>query len=166
MVAATAVVWLTAALRKVVTGSVPGLVTLSALVLTVQTAMVLATGSVLFFLLQFPLANLVLCVLFARTAGTGKPMVAQLAGEVVALRRPDAQHPGLDRFFKSATWLWAGIFAATAAALAALMVIEPAKVFLVLTTVATIASVAVGTALSVAWFVRALRRCDLRVRFG
>ncbi|HJZ27768.1 MAG TPA: hypothetical protein VJ370_15940 [Streptosporangiaceae bacterium] len=38
------------------------------------------------YLLQFPLANLALCVLFARNAPTRKPLVAQLAAEVVGLR--------------------------------------------------------------------------------
>lgn len=85
---AAAVMWLAAAVRKAVAGSVPGLVTISALVLTLQAAVVLATGSVLLFLLQFPLSNLALCVLFGRTAPTRKPLVAQLAGEVVALRYP------------------------------------------------------------------------------
>jgi hypothetical protein len=32
--------------------------------------------------------------------------------------------------------------------------------------VVTVAGVAAGTGLSVLWFVRMLRRCDLRVRFG
>src|SRR6266851_10220882 len=79
MLVATAVVWLAVVGRKVFTRSVPGLLTISALVLTLQTAVVIVTGSVLFFLLQFPLANLGLCVLFARTAPTRKPLVAQLA---------------------------------------------------------------------------------------
>jgi len=65
MVAATAVVWLTVIGRKVFTSSVPGLLTISALVLTLQSAVVIMTGSLLFFLLQFPLANLGLCLLFA-----------------------------------------------------------------------------------------------------
>ena len=88
MVMATAVVWLTVAVRKMATRSVPGLLTISALVLTLQTAVVIATGSTLVFMLQFPLANLALCILFARTAPTRKPLVAQLATEVVALRQP------------------------------------------------------------------------------
>jgi hypothetical protein len=79
-------------------GQHPRLLVVSGLVLTLQAVLVLATGSVLLFLLQFPLANLALCVLFARTAPTGKPLVAQLAAEVVALRQPPAAHPGLDRF--------------------------------------------------------------------
>ena len=95
MVTAAAVTWLAIAARKVATRSVPGLLAISALVLTLQTAVVLITGSELFFLLQFPLANLALCVLFARTAPTRKPLVAQLAAEVVALRPPPSPHPGI-----------------------------------------------------------------------
>src|ERR1700729_1767358 len=120
MLAATAVVWLTVVGRKVITRSVPGLLTISALVLTLQTGVVIVTGSLLFFLLQFPLANLGLCVLFARTASTRKPLVAQLAAEVVALRNP-SHHPGLHRFFQGATWLWSGIFAISSAGLAVAM---------------------------------------------
>ena len=166
MAAAAAMVWLTAAIRKVVTGSIPGLLVISGLVLTLQAVLVLATGSVLLFLLQFPVANLALCILFARTAPTGRPLVAQLAGEVVALRQPSVAHPGLDRFFRTVTWLWAGIFAASAVGLVVLLAAEPVPVFLLLTTVVTVAGVAAGTLLSVLWFTRMLRRYGLRVRFG
>ena len=166
MAAAAGVVWLTAAARKVLAGSIPRLLVVSGLVLTLQAALVLATGSVLLFLLQLPLANLALCLLFARTAPTGKPLVAQLAAEVVALRQPTAAHPGLDRFFRGVTWLWAGIFAASTIGLVILLAVEPVPVFLLFTTVVTVAGVAAGTVLSVLWFVRMLRRYDLRVRFG
>ena len=149
-----------------ITGSVPGLLLISGLVLTLQAVLVLATGSVLLFLLQFPVANLALCILFARTAPTGRPLVAQLAAEVVALRSPSAAHPGLDSFFRGVTWLWAGIFAASTIGLGVLLVLEPATIFLLLTTVVTVGGVAAGTALSTWWFIRMLRRSGLRVRFG
>ncbi len=165
MVTATAVVWLTVVVHKVAARSVPGLLTISALVFTLQTAVVIATGSTLVFMLQFPLANLALCVLFARTAPTRKPLVAQLAAEVVALRLPSSHHPGLDRFFQGATWLWAGIFAVSAVGLAVLLVTESVQVFLWLTTVVTIGGVVAGTFLSALWFIRMLRRSGLRVRF-
>src|ERR1700745_1259939 len=135
MPAAAAMAWLTAAIRKVLTGSIPGLLVISGLGLTLQAVLVLATGSVLLFLLQFPVANLALCILFARTAPTGRPPGAQLAAAVVALRPPSAGPPGLDRFFRGVTWLWAGIFAASTIGLAALLVLEPTAVFLLLTTV-------------------------------
>ena len=100
LVAALVAIWLTAVIRKVATGSVPSLLTISAVVLTLETALVLATGVLWLFLLQFPLANLCMCVLFARTASGPNPLVARLAAEVVALRQPAAHHPGLHRFFQ------------------------------------------------------------------
>jgi hypothetical protein len=166
MIAATSAIWLTAVARKLLTGGIPGLLIISGLVLTLQTGLVLVTGSMLLFLLQFPVANLALCILFARTAPTGQPLVARLAAEVVALRRPSAAHPGLDRFFRGVTWLWAGIFAASTVGLAVLLAFVPASIFLPLTTVVTVAGVAVGTAASVVWFMRMARRSGLRVRFG
>ena len=166
MAAAAAMAWLTAAIRKVLTGRIPGLLLISGLVLTLQAVLVLATGSVLLFLLQFPVANLALCIAFARTAPTGRPLVAQLATEVVALRQPSAAPPGLASFFRTVTWLWAGIFAVSAIGLAVLLMAVPTPVFLLLTTVVTVVGVAAGTLLSVLWFIRMLRRCGLRVRFG
>ena len=165
MVAATAVVWLTVIGRKVFTSSVPGLLTISALVLTLQSAVVIMTGSLLFFLLQFPLANLGLCLLFARTAPTRKPLVAQLAAEVVALRHP-SHHAGLHRFFQGATWLWAGIFALSTIGMSVMMEVETTKVFLLLTTAVTIGGVIAGTVLSAFWFARVLRRFGLKVQFA
>jgi hypothetical protein len=166
MVAGLAAIWVTAIIRKVVTGSVPSLLTITAIELTVQAAVVLATGDLWLFLLQFPLANLAMCVLFARTAGSPDPLVARLAAEVVALRQPATHHPGLHRFFQGATWLWAGIFLLLTIALAVLMVTEPVNVFLLLTTAVTAALVVAGTGASALWFRCVLRRLGLRVRFA
>jgi len=166
LVAGLVAIWLTVAIRKVGTGSVPSLLTISAVVLTLQTAVVLATGQLWLFLLQFPLANFCMCVLFARTANGPNPLVAKLAAEVVALRQPASHHPGLDRFFQGATWLWAGIFLLLTASLAVLMITEPTAIFLMLCTVATAALVVAGTGASILWFLSVLRRLGLRLRFA
>jgi len=166
LVAGLAAIWLTALIRKVATGSVPGLLTISAVVLTLQTAMVLASGELWLFLLQVPLANLAMCVLFARTAGGPDPLIARLAAEVVALRQPTTRHPGLQRFFQRATWLWAGIFLLLTAGPALLMVTEPASVFLMLSAAATITLVVAGAGASTLWFLWVLRRLGLRLRFA
>jgi hypothetical protein len=166
MLAGTAVLWLIAIVRKIVTGSVPGLVTISALVMTVQAAVVVTTGSVWFFLLQFPLANLAMAVLFARTAPTRKPLVAQLAAEVVALRQPSTYQPSLNRFFQGATWLWAALFFLMTVGFSLMMVTEPVRLFLLLTTAVTIGTVVVGSGLSALWFVAVIRKSGLRVRFA
>jgi hypothetical protein len=166
LVAGLAAIWLTALVRKLATGSVPGLLTISAIVLTLQTAVVLASGELWLFLLQVPLANLAMCVLFARTARGPEPLIARLAAEVVALRQSGTRHPGLHRFFQRATWLWAGIFLILTAGLGLLMVTESVGVFLMLSTAATIALVVAGAGASTVWFLSVLRRLGLRVRFA
>src|ERR1700732_2883782 len=93
LLAGLTAIWATAAIRKVAAGSVPSLLMISAVVLTLQTALVIGAGELWIFLLQFPLANLCMCVLFARTARGPKPLVARLAAEVVAARQPAPPHP-------------------------------------------------------------------------
>jgi hypothetical protein len=166
LLAGLAATWLVALIRKIATGSVPSLLTITAVVLTLQTVMVLATGQLWIYLLQFPAANLVMSFLFARTARGPHPLVARLAAEVVALRQPTRHHPGLHRFFQGATWLWSGIFLLLTAGLGVLMVTEPLRAFLVSSTVATAALTAAGIAVSALWFRSALRRSGLRVRFA
>ncbi|TVZ03174.1 hypothetical protein EAS64_22295 [Trebonia kvetii] len=166
LVAGTAVVWLLIALRKIVTGSVTALLTITALVLTVQTLAAISTGSMWMFQLQFPLANLAMCVVFARTAPTRKPLVAQLAEEVVALRHPNGtHHPGLHRFFQGATWLWAGLFLLLTLSLAVMMKTEPFKLFMLLSSVVTLGLTVVGAGICVLWFFAVVRRLGLRLRF-
>jgi hypothetical protein len=163
LLAGTAVVWLLIALRKIVTGSVTSLLMISALVLTVQTAIAVSTGFLWMFELQFPLGNLAMCVMFARTAPTRKPLLTQLAAEVVAIKQP---HPGLHRFFQGATWLWAGLFLALTLGLGIMMVTEPFKLFMLLSTVVTIALTAVGAGICVLWFFAVIRRLGLRLHFS
>jgi hypothetical protein len=165
LLAGLAATWLTALIRKIATGSVPSLLTITAAVLTVQTAMVLATGQLWIYLLQFPIANLVMSVLFARTARGPHPLVGKLAAEVVALRLT-SHHPGLHRFFQGATWLWAGIFLLLTAGLGVLMVTEPLKLFMVLSTAVTIGLTVAGIGVSTLWFRSVVRRSGLRLRFA
>ena len=162
LLAGTTVVWLLIALRKVITKSVTALLMISALVLTVQTAVAISTGYTWMFQLQFPLGNLAMCVMFARTAPTRKPLVAQLAEEVVALKQP---HPGLHRFFQGATWLWAGLFLLLTLGLAVMMKTEPFKLFMLLSSVVTVGLTVLGAGICVLWFLAVIRRLGLRLHF-
>jgi hypothetical protein len=166
LLAALGATWLTAVARKLVTGSVPSLLTISALVMTLQTVMVLVTGQLWLYLLQFPAANLAMCVLFAANARGPAPLVARLAAEMFALRHPGHHHPGLHRFFQGATWLWAGIFLLLTAGLGVLMVTEPLRQFVTLSTSVTAGLVLAGAGVSVLWFRSVLRRAGLRLRFA
>jgi hypothetical protein len=162
LLAGTTVVWLLILLRKVITGSVTALLMISALVLTVQTVVAISTGYMWMFELQFPLGNLAMCVMFARTAPTRKPLVAQLAAEVVALKQP---HPGLHRFFQGATWLWAGLFLLLTLGMTVMMRTEPFKLFMLLSSVVTIGLTALGAGICAVWFLAVIRRLSLRLRF-
>jgi hypothetical protein len=166
LLAGTAVVWLLIAIRKIVSGSVSSLLMISALVLTVQTAVAISTGYMWMFQLQFPLANLAMSVVFARTAATPKPLVAQLAEEVVALKQPEAHHPGLHRFFQGATWFWAALFLILTLGMSVMMVTEPFKLFMLVSSAYTIGLTLFGAAVCVVWFLAVLRRLGIRLRFS
>ena len=166
LLAGTAVVWLLIAIRKIASGSVSSLLMISALVLTTQTAIALSTGYMWMFQLQFPLANLAMCVVFARTAPTRKPLVAQLAADVVELKQPETHHPGLHRFFQGATWFWAGLFGLLTLGMAVMMVTEPFRLFMLLSSAVTAGLTVVGAAVCVVWFLAVLRRLGLRLRFS
>ena len=166
LLAGTGVVWLLIALRRIISGSVTKLLMISAILLTVQTAVAVSTGYLWMFLLQFPLGNLAMCVVFARTAPTRKPLVAQLAQEVVAFKQEHTHHPGLHRFFQGATWLWSGLFLTLTLGLTFMMITEPFKLFMLLSSTVTIGLTLVGAAVCVVWFRVVVRRLGLRLRFS
>ena len=166
LLAGTAVVWLLIAIRKLVSGPVSALLMISAIVLTIQTAVAISTGYMWMFQLQFPLANLAMSVVFARTAPTRKPLVAQLAEEVVALKQPETHHPGLHRFFQGVTWFWAGLFLLLTLGMAVMMETEPYKLFMLLSSAVTVGLTLLGAAVCVFWFRAVLRRLNLRLHFS
>jgi hypothetical protein len=166
LLAGLGVVWLLIVIRKIVSGSVSALLWITALVLTLQTGVVIITGSTWMYDLQFPLANLAISLFFAKTAPTRKPLVAQLAAEVVALKQPSQHHPGLHRFFQGATWFWAGLFLLLTLGMGVMMVTEPFELFMIVSTVATIGLCLVGAVVCVVWFLAVLRKLGLRLRFA
>jgi hypothetical protein len=165
MVAGLATVWLVLGVRKLVTGRVPGLLMISAMMLCLQTALVFATGQAWIYLLQFPLAKLGLSLVFARSAPTERPLIARLAAEMTSLRHNCAANTGLHRYFRGATWLWAGIFGLLAVVFAALVATEPIPVFLMTSSGIYVAVIGTGAGVSALWFIAVLRRHQLRLSF-
>jgi hypothetical protein len=161
-----AAIWVTAGLRKLVTGSVPSLLTISMIVLTVQAVVAVATGNLWIFLIHFPLANLGLCIVFARTARGHSPLASRLAAEVIGLRCPDIYQLRLRPFFQRVTVLWAGIFLLLAVSLGVLLATVPIKTYVLVWAVTTIALIAVGVGVSVLWLRSVLRRLGIGFRFA
>jgi hypothetical protein len=149
-----------------VTGSVPSLVTISMVVLTVQTVAAIATGNLWIFLLHFPIANLGLCILFARTARGHSPIAARLAAEVIGLRCPASCQPRLHGFFQHVTVLWAGVFLILAATLGALLGTVPLSTYVPVWAVTTVVLITAGIGVSVVWLRSVLRRLSIGFRFA
>jgi hypothetical protein len=161
-----AAIWVTAVIRKLATGSVPSLVMISMVVLTVQTVAAIVTGSLWIFLVHFPLANLGLCLLFARTARGHSPIAARLAAEVIGLRCPPVHQPRLHSFFQRVTVLWAGVFLLLAVTLGALLATVPVAIYVPVWAATTVTLIAVGIGASAMWLRSVLRRLSIGFRFA
>jgi uncharacterized membrane protein len=161
-----ATIWVTAVARKLFTGSVPSLVMISIAVLTVQTAAAIATGNLLIFLVHFPIANLALCILFARTSRGHSPIAARLAAEVIGLRCPAIHKPRLHRFFQHVTLLWAGVFLLLAVSLGALLATTPLATYVSVWAVTTVVLITAGIAASALWLRSVLRKLSIGLRFS
>jgi hypothetical protein len=159
-------IWVTAGLRKLITGRVPSLLMISMVVLTIQTAAAIATGNLWIFLLHFPIADLALCILFARTATGHSPIAARLAAEVIGLRCPAVHQPRLHRFFQRVTLLWAGIFLLLAVSLGALLGLVPVSTYVPVWAATTVVLIAAGVGASVLWLRSVLRRLSIGWRFA
>ena len=159
-------IWLTAVIRKLVTGSVPGLVAISLMVLTVQTLAAIITGNLWIFLLHFPLANLGLCLLFVRTARGHSPIAARLAAEVIGLRCPEVHQQRMHRFFQNVTWLWGGVFLALAVSLGALLATVPLTTYVPVWAITTITLIALGIGASTVWLRSVTRNLGIGFRFA
>ena len=161
-----AAIWLTAVIRKLATGSVPGLVAISLIVLTVQTLAAIITGNLWIFLLHFPLANLALCVLFTRTARGHSPIAARLAAEVIGLRCPVVHQQRMHRFFQNVTLLWGGVFLLLAVSLGALLGAVPLATYIPVWAVTTITLIALGIGVSTVWLRSVTRNLGIGFRFA
>jgi hypothetical protein len=161
-----AAIWLTAGIRKLVTGTVPGLVGISMIVLTVQTVAAIATGNLLIFLVHFPIANLALCLLFASTARGHSPIAARLAAEVIGLRCPPVHQPRLNGFFRGVTVLWAGVFLLLAVSLGVLLATIPVTTYVPVWAATTVVLIAAGIVASAVWLRSVLRRLGIGFRFA
>jgi hypothetical protein len=166
VIAMLVAIWITAIARKLATGTVPGLVAIALIVLTLQGIVAVATGNLWIFLLHFPLANFGLCIVFAWTARGHSPLAERLAAEVIGLRCKALKQPGLQRFFQHVTVLWAGVFLLLAAALGGLLVADPTVTYVPIWACITVAFVAVGTGVSTVWLRSVLRKLGIRVCFG
>ena len=165
MLAMLGAIWVTAGIRKLVTGAIPSLVIISLVVLTVQGVVAVATGNLWIFLVHFPLANLALCIVFARTARGHSPLAERLAGEVIGLRCPECYQPSLHPFFQRVTCCGPAFSCCWPSAWGRLLATVPVKTYVLIWAVTTVVLIGAGVGASVLWLRSVLRRLGIGFRF-
>jgi hypothetical protein len=164
---AAAVGWcaLTALVRWVAEGRVPGTLLLCASVLAGRSALALVTSSAVVYLLQPVVGSSVMAALFVGSALVGRPVTVRLARDFVHVPSQLLRQRGVRRMFSQVALLWGGsrlIDAGMSLGFLSLGVEAGLLSRAVLSPVLTVLTVVVCTL----WGRRALRREGVRLSFS
>lgn len=140
--------------------SIPGLVILAAVALTVRTAIALATGSAFIYFLQPMLGTFATGGVFLASALFGRPLTERLSHDIVELPEAIRDHPAMRRLHRTLSVLWATVFAVNGVVGLWLLVSQSVGTFLVAKSALNAALVAAGVVVSVCLFKRRIRFHD------
>jgi uncharacterized membrane protein len=155
-----ALLWLYAAVlcRLVRRQTVPPVLVLGAIGITVRTTVSIASGSAFLYFAQPILASLVMgCVLLGSIV-VGRPMVERLALEFWPLTPEMLAPPAVARLLRRLTFLWAGVNLAIGATTLTLLLFLPMAAYVAVKQLASLAITGVGIALTIDRSVRRARR--------
>jgi hypothetical protein len=144
----------------------PGAVLLGAAILTARTAVTFVTGSTFLYFAQPTLGTALVALLFLVTAVSRRPLVEKLAKDFCPLDPEVLARPAVRRFFLQISVLWGGILLVNAGLVLWLLLTSTLKVFVIERTATSWTLTALAIAGSTAWFLRAMRREGLQVRWG
>lgn len=133
---------------------VPGLVLVSALTITVRTAIAMATGSVFVYFLQPTLGTAALGLAFLGSMSMKRPLLQKLASDFLPVSPEFFTQPFVRRFFMRISLLWAMVMLSNAAVTTWMLVTLPVSTFVVTKTVASLLMIGTAIVFSVAWFRR------------
>lgn len=149
--------WGAVAFRVATRRSVPGLLLVGALGLTVRAIVAVLNDSPFVYFLQPTLGTFALAAAFLLSVPAGKPLAARLAADFLPMPDWFVAHPAIRRFFVRITVLWAGVQLGNAAVALWLLMNESITVFLALKTGVTALTMAAAIGWSTLWFRRVLR---------
>jgi hypothetical protein len=121
-----------------------GLLWLTAIGLTVKTALTVATGSTFLYFVQPAVNDASVGVLFLISLATARPVVARLAGDFYPMTEDVARRPRIQQLFWRLTLIWAFICLIKAAATVWLLNSMPLMTFVEVKTVLTPAIASLG----------------------
>jgi hypothetical protein len=147
-----------AILRRVLRGdSVPAILTLATLGLTVRTLVGLLSGSTFTYFLQPVATTVVLAAVFFGSVLVGRPVIAHLAHDFCPLAPEVASRPAIVRLFAGLTILWAGAHLLTAAITLAMLVSLSVPMFVAIKSFACLGVTVAAIAITVCWALRTAR---------
>ena len=145
---------------------VPGVIILSAGLITARFVAGFITNSAFVYFLQPSLGNFCIAVLLLASLVPGKPLTRRLANDFCALPAALDAHPHIARFFSRLTLLWAIVCAFNGAATIVLLLHVSLGSFIALRPVFSYGLVAAGIVVSYRWFRATVRGQGMRIVFG
>ncbi|WP_433556405.1 VC0807 family protein [Pseudonocardia xinjiangensis] len=152
--------------RLVQRQKLPTILLITTGLLVVRTAVGLWTGSAFLYFLQPTVQNFVFALALLVTIGLDRPLLAKLADDFCAFPEALSSHPGIRRFFKRVSLLWAVVFLINGATTIVVLATQTVGNFLVVSTAGSYSVVAMGIVLSLWWFRRSLAGHGVRLRIG
>jgi hypothetical protein len=144
----------------------PGTVLLGAAILSARTIVAFVTGSTFLYFAQPTLGTAFVAVLFLVTALFRRPLIERLAKDFCPLDPAVMSRPAVRRFFLQISVLWGGVLLTNAGFVFWLLLTSSVRAFVLERTATSWALTAIAAACSTLWFVRAMRREGLHVRWG
>ncbi|MHB8682594.1 MAG: VC0807 family protein [Acidimicrobiales bacterium] len=166
LIAALGWSYLAAARRIVRRERLPGLLLLGIVLVSLRTAVSFATGSAFVYFIQPTAGTFLVAVIFLVTAVLGRPLVERLAHDFCPLDPELTSRPFLRRFFVRVSLLWCIVLTTNAGFVLWLLLRSSLQAFVLERTVVSTVLTAGGIALSVIWFVRAMKEHGIAVRFS
>jgi hypothetical protein len=158
---------LLATVRRVVKRQrIPGVLLLGLALMALRTVVAFATGSAFIYFIQPTAGTFLVALVFLVTAVAGRPLVERLAHDFCPFDPELLKQQFLRRFFLRVSVLWCTVLSVNAGFVLWLLLRTSLRAFVVERTVVSGVLMVGGIALSVIWFVRAMREHGIAVRFG
>jgi hypothetical protein len=153
-----AVAWRMATRRRA-----SGLLALTVVIMTVRTAIALASGDTFFYFLQPVLSDVVVASAFLLSLASARPVVARLAADFYPMNSEIAKRPVVQRLFWRLTLLWAVVCLCKAAITLWLLESQSLVSFVVLKNLSLFALTSIAVTVTVVAAVSVARREQLLV---
>ena len=149
----TAVAWIYGCLlrRLAQRKTVPAVLILGAIGISVRTAIAVASGSSFVYFVQPIVGTVATGGVFLASLVVGRPLIGRLAGDFWPITPEMAKNPRIESLFRKLTLLWGGVNLATAAMTFVLLLCLPLATFVAIKQVSGLGITVSAIALTIVW---------------